>query len=257
MDRTSFLGKNNHNHEQTDKSALSGAKDTNAEYINECIKEVCIKEESITKYKKQIEKEYPSDGFFEKCEKFVNEVTESVRRKKFTNTTIRNLEYLGRDILLYGSTIVEITQYFERKFKKEEDEELERQREEERRKEQEAEWNRQKEQKEQKAKTIYTVAIVVLFAVSVIIALSSGFSKSDWLPYFVISLIPMGIAYLLLYIKARREYWTDELWKWTRYIGIPYAVVAVIITAVLFWKTAIAVVVGVLIIGGLLSKVFE
>jgi len=271
MDRTNFPGKN----DQTDKSVLSGSKNANSEYINECIKEVCVKEESLTKYKKQIEKEYPSDGFFEKCEKFVGEVTESVQRKKFTSTSIRNLEYLGKDILLDGSTIANITQHFEKKFKDEENKEIERQRkekerieEEKRRKEQEAERARQEEQrrlakireeqqKKQNAKTIHTVAIIILFAVAVIIILSSGFSKSSWLPFLGISLIPMGIAYLLLYLKARQEYWTDDLWKWTKYIGIPYAIIVVLITAVLFWQIAIGIVVGVLIIGGLLSKLFD
>lgn len=274
MDRTNFPGKN----DQTDKSVLSGSKNTNAEYINECIKEVCIKEESLTKYKKYIEKEYPSDGFFDKCEKFVGEVTESVQRKKFTSTSIRNLEYLGKEILLDGSTIVDITKHFERKFKDEEKKELERQRkeneriaEEKRQKEQEAERARQEEQrrlakireeqqKKQNIKTIHTVAIIGLFAVSVIIVLSSGFSKSSWLPFMGISLIPMGIAYLLLYLKARQEYWTDDLWKWTKYIGIAYAAILVIITIVIFWETVliiVGVIVGLAIIGGILSKVFD
>jgi cation transport ATPase len=275
MDRTSFPGKND---QQADKSVLSGSANTNAEYINECIKEVCINEDSLTKFRKQIEKNYPQAGFYDKCERFVGEVNESVGRKKFTSTSIKNLDYLGKDILLEGSTITAITQHFEKMFKDEAQKELERQKQE-RKKKEEAERKKREEDKrkrleeqrrleqirleEQKVKnvkTIQTVAIVVLFAVAVIFVLSSGFSKPSWLPFLGISLIPMGIAYLLLYLKARQEYWTDELWNWTKYIGITYGIIILIITIVIYWETVLiilGVVVGLVIIGGIIGKLFD
>ena len=124
MDRTNFPGVIS----QPDKSSFSASGSNNTEYVNDCMKEVCINGASLNTYKKMIDKTYgEGTGFYQKCENFVGEVKASVERKKFSSTSIKNLEYLGKDIYLNGSTITSITEHYVNQFRKEEQDVLKRQ----------------------------------------------------------------------------------------------------------------------------------
>lgn len=82
----------------------------NATYINDCIKEVCLNGDSLTKYKRMIEKQYGAE-FYQKCSNFVKEVKRSAKRGKFTQTSLTNLQYLANEIDISPATIDELVKY--------------------------------------------------------------------------------------------------------------------------------------------------
>jgi len=100
-----------------DKSIIKNTDtvDVNATYINDCIKEVCLKGDSLTKYKRMIEKQYGAE-FYQKCGNFVKEVKHSVNRKKFTQTSIANLNHLANEINVTSATIETLIDYYTKKF---------------------------------------------------------------------------------------------------------------------------------------------
>jgi hypothetical protein len=142
MDRSSFPNKQqdksfcNYEKEEDLKPQTGGQKqspmvisagqtnaDTDASYINSCMEDVCINGGSLVTYKKQIEKLYPHDkDFYAKCKLFLDEVNSSIKIKKWTNTSIKNLEYLGEEILLAPEMINLIVKYYQDLFEFEEEE---------------------------------------------------------------------------------------------------------------------------------------
>lgn len=93
------------------------------EYVCECIKEVCLEGDSLSKYQRIIEKKFGPE-FYQKCNGFVEEVHRSIDRRKFTNTSITNLRYLANEINLPVETVDSVMSHFSEQF------EAERQREE-------------------------------------------------------------------------------------------------------------------------------
>lgn len=84
---------------------------SDATYINDCIKEVCLNGDSLTKYKRMIEKQYDAE-FYQKCSNFVKEVKRSAKRGKFTQTSLTNLQYLANEIGVSSSMIDELVNHF-------------------------------------------------------------------------------------------------------------------------------------------------
>ena len=81
------------------------------EYANECIKEVCLKGDSLSKYQKQIEKKF-GEAFYNKCDDFVKEVQRSIESKKFSNTSVINLKYLAKEIGIPVETVDILTNHY-------------------------------------------------------------------------------------------------------------------------------------------------
>ena len=107
---------------KVDQSILNHSVQTNGgqtinEYANECIKAVCLNGESLSKYQRMIEKQFGAD-FYQKCNTFVNEVKRSVGRKKFTNTSIANLELLAKEINIPVDTVNIVCKHFTEQFAK-------------------------------------------------------------------------------------------------------------------------------------------
>ena len=99
-----------------DKSVLNhSSAQIDDKYINECIKEVCLKGDSITKYQKMIEKQYGPE-FYLKCDSFIRELKRSVKKKKFSETSLNNLNYLANEIYVSHSTIDSIVAHYKKKF---------------------------------------------------------------------------------------------------------------------------------------------
>ena len=98
-----------------DKSIIKNTVDVNATYINDCIKVVCLEGDSLTKYKRMIEKQYGAE-FYQKCGSFVKEMKLSVRRKKFTQTSITNLKYLANEIYVTTDTVDTLVNYYTKTF---------------------------------------------------------------------------------------------------------------------------------------------
>ena len=107
-----------------DKSIIKNTDtiDTNVTFINDCIKEVCLKGDSLVKYKRLIEKQYGSDSY-QKCINFVKEVRLVINRKKFTQTSIANLNYLANEINVTSATVEALIDYYTKKFANDEKEE--------------------------------------------------------------------------------------------------------------------------------------
>ena len=105
----------------TDSSILSGGQSINAgqEYVNQCIKEVCHRGDSLQKYQRMIEKKFSPD-FYQKCENFVEEVKRSVDRRKFSNTSVVNLKYLANEIHVPVETVDDVISHYTRQFADEE-----------------------------------------------------------------------------------------------------------------------------------------
>lgn len=82
-----------------------------ATYINDCVKEVCLNGDSLTKYKRMIEKQYGAE-FYQKCSNFVKEVKRSAKRGKFTQTSLTNLQYLANEIGVSSATIGELVKKY-------------------------------------------------------------------------------------------------------------------------------------------------
>ena len=102
-----------------DASMMGESQSAEDEYISECIKEVCIKGDSLSKYQKIIEKKYGIE-YYQKCEGFVEEVKRSADKKKFTNTSVTNLHYLARQIGVSDATVDAIVKHYTDKFEEEE-----------------------------------------------------------------------------------------------------------------------------------------
>lgn len=139
-----------------DASMMSGSQSHAAEdeYISECIKEVCINGDSLSKYQRLIEKKHGAE-FYQQCEGFVEEVQRSVGKKKFTNTSVANLHYLARQIGVSEAIVDAVVEHYTDKFEEEERlrQAAEKKRQEEaRRAKEEAERRRAREETERKAK---------------------------------------------------------------------------------------------------------
>lgn len=136
-----------------DASMMGGGQSAEDEYISECIKEVCIKGDSLSKYQKIIEKKYGVE-FYQKCEGFVEEMNRSVDKKKFTNTSVTNLHYLARQIGVSDATVDAIVKHYTDKFEEEERQRqaAEKRKQEGARRKAEEEARRAKEEAERKAR---------------------------------------------------------------------------------------------------------
>lgn len=79
------------------------------EFINDCIKEVCLKGDSLPKYKRIIAKTYPNEvDLYNKLEKLADAISQQVMMGKFSQTSIYNIKYLARDVYVSDDTIEEI-----------------------------------------------------------------------------------------------------------------------------------------------------
>ena len=155
----------NPNNTSSDTSILSGqTNNADQEYINQCIKEVCHRGDSLQKYQRMIEKKF-SPEYYQKCENFVEEVKRSVDRKKFSNTSVVNLKYLANEIHVPMETVDGVISHYTKQFEKEEREkeeaerrkreaaaEIERRKAEQKRKEEEEERQRQRRMAEEAEK---------------------------------------------------------------------------------------------------------
>jgi hypothetical protein len=137
-------------------SSVNTSKNTvDSSYINSCMEDICINKNSLLSFKRMIEKLYSKDDvdFYVRCEGFIEEVNNSVKRGKFTNTSIKNLEYLGGEIYLTKETIETIVkhhnnQFAEEELRRQQKEEKERKQKEEERKRKQAEEERRRQEEE-------------------------------------------------------------------------------------------------------------
>jgi uncharacterized membrane protein len=266
MDRSSFPNKqqdkSSYNHENKEdlKHSYSGgqsstssnsANQIDADYINSCMEDLCINGGSLVAYKKQIEKLYPTDAdFYTKCESFLEQVNNSVKVKKFTNTSVRNLEYLGSEIYLTVDTIRNIVEYYQTKFEEEvqlqqqrEKEERERiaKEEEERRRRiaQEEEEKRKGEERAKKGIDTVNYRYIAGTAITMLISLIC-IGLSGWCIFIsCVTIIGSAIIISLWYKFVEKNSIIPKYFKgiiWTAGIVFPILFVVVFFTSHSWWS---------------------
>jgi uncharacterized membrane protein len=216
-DISAFNSSGNANSSQTPSSA-----NRNADYINDCIIDVCINGSSLVAYKKQIAKLYPGADLYTKIESFLEEVNNSERAKKFTNTSVKNLRYLGEEIYLTPDTVSKIVNHYNNLFSKEkkqkeeairrkQQEEKEKQRKqqeeekEKQRKQQEEEEEKQRKQQEEEEKKINKINkfnrnYLIGSTTAAIISLAAIAASGWWI--FISFVTSIGTAILLTFWYA-------------------------------------------------------
>ena len=273
MDRSSFPNKPqdklsfNHETENSephysnsneDLYASTSVNQVDSSYINSCMEDVCINGSSLVAYKKQIEKLYQDVDFYTKCEIFLEEVNNSIRAKKFTNTSVKNLNYLGEEIYLTTDNINKIIQHHKDKIEKDElirlqiEEAEQKKIEEERIRREEAEEEQRLAQLEaiQKEKKIKTTQIVFisLFAISSIICILCA--RESVITFFV-GLGLFCISYGILYYKANQEDWKRKLKQYSPWIFGTMALFSITMASI--YSTAVMwtviVIVGIIVVG--------
>ena len=90
-----------------DESILMASRSGDTSFLDELTIEVCLHGDQLDKYERIVVKKYGSDTYAHLA-RFVEEVSRSVQKGRFTNTSIANLGYLGKSVGLNDSTIEEV-----------------------------------------------------------------------------------------------------------------------------------------------------
>jgi outer membrane protein assembly factor BamD (BamD/ComL family) len=101
-----------------DKTILNSKQNQGESFLNELAFEVCVNGDSLEKYKKIVEKRYGNDAYAI-MERFVQTLRQQVERGQFTNTSLLNLKYLGKNAGMSEEAIDMIIDHFNSKVKEE------------------------------------------------------------------------------------------------------------------------------------------
>lgn len=101
-----------------DKTILNSKQIQGESFLNELAFEVCVNGDSLEKYKKIVEKRYGNDAYAN-MERFVQTLRQQVERGQFTNTSLLNLKYLGKNAGMSEEAIDIIIDHFNSKVKEE------------------------------------------------------------------------------------------------------------------------------------------
>ena len=76
------------------------------EYLNNCICEVCLNNDSLSKYEKIINKYFPNEpDLFKQLETIVNNIFELASHQKLTQTSISNVKFHAKDAHISEQTV--------------------------------------------------------------------------------------------------------------------------------------------------------
>lgn len=101
-----------------DKTLLNSKHNQGDSYLDDLAFAVSVNGESLEKYKKIVEKKYGTDTYAG-MEQFAMTLQQQVNRGQFTNTSLLNLKYVGKNAGLSEDAIDMITDYFDSKVKEE------------------------------------------------------------------------------------------------------------------------------------------
>lgn len=97
-----------------DKSILNSKQNRGDSYLDDLAFAVCVNGESLEKYKKIVEKRYGNDAYAN-MERFVQTLRQQVERGQFTNSSLLNLKYLGKNAGMSEDAIDMIIEHFNSK----------------------------------------------------------------------------------------------------------------------------------------------
>ena len=99
-----------------DKSIINSKQNKDVSYLEDLAFAVCVNGESLEKYKKIVEKKYGTDTYT--CmEQFAMALQQQVNRRQFTQTSLLNLKYIGKNAGLSEDAIDMIIHHFDGKIK--------------------------------------------------------------------------------------------------------------------------------------------
>lgn len=101
-----------------DKTILNSKQNQGESFLNELAFEVCVNGDSLEKYKKIVEKRYGNDTYANMSQ-FIQTLRQQVERGQFTNTSLLNLKYLGKNAGMSEEAIDMIIDHFNSKVKEE------------------------------------------------------------------------------------------------------------------------------------------
>lgn len=92
-----------------DKSIQNNKNEGHSEgvaFINNCVKEVCLNNDELIKYKKFISNFFPDEpDFYTKLEDFIALVNSHKAQERLTNTSINNIKFLAKNLHIEEQTI--------------------------------------------------------------------------------------------------------------------------------------------------------
>lgn len=101
-----------------DKSIFNSKQNQGESYLDDLAFAVCVNGESLEKYKKIVEKQHGNDAYANMSQ-FVQTLRQQVERGQFTNTSLLNLKYLGKNAGMSEEAIDMIIDHFNSKVKEE------------------------------------------------------------------------------------------------------------------------------------------
>ena len=101
-----------------DKSLFNSKNNQGESYLDDLAFAVCVNGESIVKYKKIVEKQYGNDAYANMSQ-FVQTLRQQIERGQFTNTSLLNLKYLGKNAGMSEEAVDMIIDHFNSKVKEE------------------------------------------------------------------------------------------------------------------------------------------
>ena len=101
-----------------DKSILNSKQKKDDSYLDELAFAVCVNGDSLEKYKKIVEKQYGNETYAN-MEQFAHVLQQQVERGQFTNTSLLNLKYLGKNVGISEEAIDLIVNHFSSKVEEE------------------------------------------------------------------------------------------------------------------------------------------
>ena len=101
-----------------DKSILSSKQNQGDSYLDDLAFAICVNGESLEKYKKIVEKQFGNEAYAN-MEQFAHVLQQQVERGQFTNTSLLNLKYLGKNAGISEEAIDLIVNHFSSKVDEE------------------------------------------------------------------------------------------------------------------------------------------
>lgn len=195
------------------------------EYLNNCIREVCLNDDTLSKYEKIINKYFPNEpNLFKQLETIVNNILELASQQKQTQTSISNIKYLARDAYISEQTIDYIFDTLAEKKRQQKEETARKHQEDEARRKREEEEIARKLQEEEAAKRLKEQEYMSKFSRGACgLTFIWGYKFGDKLTYFaplvffLLFFISIKLAFVALCIfmvwvgwNARKRVWKSN-----------------------------------------------